>query len=301
MSEKKINSNKKNSIKSREEELKQELRNENNLNFQHQNSQQENLSDLADEKISISNNEEQEIFDENESINEEILLDGQGENELVNAEDIEDFREKVKKSGVIYISNIPEGMTVNYLRQKFETYGVTRIFLAPENPNNKVDTSKKHFSRKRKIFKEGWVEFTNKLMAKLCEYELNGQVIGGSRNIPFREDIWTIKYLHKFKWHHLIEKMNFNRKLREQRMKAEIAQARREANFIEERFEKSKIVNKKNKKREREELEENNIQEPLGESNQESQTQEVDNRFSKDKFKAFQRNFKQRKPILNNK
>jgi hypothetical protein len=48
-------------------------------------------------------------------------------------------------------------------------------------------------------------------------------------------------------------------------------------------------------------LEENNIQEPLGESNQESQTQEVDNRFSKDKFKAFQRNFKQRKPILNNK
>ena len=150
MSEKKINSNKKNSIKSREEELKQELRNENNLNFENQNSQMENLSDLGDEKISISNNEEQENFDENESINEEILLDGQGENELVNAEDIEDFREKVKKSGVVYISNIPEGMTVNYLRQKFETYGVTRIFLAPENPNNKVDTSKKHFSRKRK-------------------------------------------------------------------------------------------------------------------------------------------------------
>ena len=55
MSEKKINSNKNNSIKSREEELKQELRNENNLNFEHQNSQQENLSDLGDEKISISN------------------------------------------------------------------------------------------------------------------------------------------------------------------------------------------------------------------------------------------------------
>jgi ESF2/ABP1 family protein len=301
MSEKKINSNKKDSVKSREEELKEELRNENNLNFENENCHEENLSNQGDEKNSENNQDEQENFDENDSINEEILLDGQGENELVDAENLEDFREKVKKSGVVYISNIPEGMTVNYIRQKFETYGVTRIYLAPENPNHKSDPSKKHFSKKRKMFKEGWVEFSNKLMAKLCEYELNGQVIGGSRNLPFREDIWTIKYLHKFKWHHLIEKMNFNRKLREQRMKAEIAQARREANFIEETFEKSKIVNKKNKKREREELEENFNEEPSNENKSESQPQEVDNRFSDDKFKAFQRNFKQRKPILNNK
>ena len=249
-----------------------------------------------DENLNVENLEGDEIDDDNYSVNEEILFDGQGENELVAADNIEEFREKVRKSGVIYISNIPEGMTVSYLRHKFETYGVTRIFLTPENPNiGKNDGSKPRFSKNRKIFKEGWVEFSSKLQAKLCEYELNGQVIGGKKNVIFREDIWTVKYLHKFKWHHLIEKTNFNRKLREQRMKAEIAQGRREANFIEQKFEQSKVVSRMNKKRERDEID-------AGDDKQEENNEDgVDTRFSGDKFTALQRNFKQRKPIMHKK
>ena len=223
------------------------------------------------------NDEENSQIDD-DSLNEEILLDGQGENALVDAENLEDFREKVKRSGVVYMSNIPDGMTVAYLRQRFQPYGVTRIYLAPEG---KVE-------KKKRRYKEGWIEFSEKLYAKLCEYELSGQVIGGKKNIPFKEDIWTIKYLHKFKWHHLIEQSNFKKKIREQKMKAELAQARRETNFIEENFEKSRIINKK-RKREQENSGEKQEQENLNELE--------DTRFTSDKFKDFKRNFKQRKPI----
>lgn len=238
--------------------------------------------------------------DQTDDLNEELLLDEQGENALIDADDnIQDFKEKVRKSGVVYLSHIPEGMTVGYLREKFQEYGVTRIFLAPENPAAKG---------KKRTYKEGWVEFSNKMFAKLCEYQLNGEVIGGKRNIPFRDDMWTIKYLNKFKWHHLIEKMSFNKKLREQRMKAEIAQARREANFIENKFEQSKIVNRKNKKRQREEDEGLQIENEIEENEEAAETEEnkiakqpeaEDTRFNTDKFKSFKRNFKQRKPIFN--
>lgn len=251
------------------------------------NKKQKNEIEEINNSFSDANEDLNEKLSEEESFNEDLIFDEE-DNKIVDAENLEDFREKVKQSGVVYISSIPEGMTVQFIRQSFETYGVTRIYLEPLNKTNKKD-------KKKQNYKEGWVEFSNKLMAKLCEYELNGKVIGGKRNLPFREDLWTIKYLHKFKWHHLIEKISFNKKLREQRMKAEITQARREANFIEEKFEQSKIMNKKIKKREREneELNEN--------GNVESEKVKVDNtddRFSQDKFKEFKRNFKQRTPIF---
>jgi ESF2/ABP1 family protein len=239
---------------------------------------------MNDQEID-SEKSQNEYESENESLNEEILLDGQGENALVDAENLEDFREKVKRSGIVYMSNIPEGMTVSYLRQRFEQYGVTRIYLAPEGNSNK----------KKRKYKEGWIEFSEKLFAKLCEYELSGKVIGGKKNIPFREDIWTIKYLHKFKWHHLIEQSNYKKKMREQKMKTELAQARREANFIEENFEKSKIINKKRKLKL---IEDENINNNNNDMELKTETvDEKDQRFSKDKFEGYKRNFKQRKPI----
>ena len=37
-----------------------------------------------------------------------------------------------------------------------------------------------------------------------------------------------MRYLKKFKWHHLTEKMAYERQIREQRLKVQVAQARRE-------------------------------------------------------------------------
>jgi ESF2/ABP1 family protein len=108
--------------------------------------------------------------------------------------------------------------------------------------------------------------------------------------------LWTIKYLHKFKWHHLIEKMNYNKKLREQRLNAEIAQAKRETNFIENKFEQSAIINKK-RKRENEKQSASEDKNEVNQSlkNENDENEKINTRFNLDKFK---RNFKQRKPVL---
>ena len=184
---------------------------------------------------------------EAEDKNEDYTYDILGDNYLnleenpIKETDIETYKEKVKRSGIIYISYIPDNMKVLDLKEKFEKFSVNRIYLVPE----KVQKSKKFLK-----YKEGWVEFSDKIMAKLCEYELNGKMIGGKkRHNPFHDEMWTIKYLHKFKWHHLIEKLGFNRKMREHRIKAEVNQNKRESNFIQQKYLQSNIINKLNKKR----------------------------------------------------
>lgn len=243
-------------------------------------------NNLNNDNNNEDNDSRDDLEDEEENQLDEIVFDQDGENIPISKDNIEDYREKVKKSGVIYISYIPEGMTVKLLREKLEPYGVTRIYLAPRNKDS--SESKK----KKQNFKEGWAEFTNKLMGKLAEFEMNGKPIGGKRNLPFREELWTIKYLHKFKWHHLIEKMNYNKKLREQRLNAEIAQAKRETNFIEKKYEQSSIFNRKRKRDEKLVNNEEIIEESQNIKNDDDKS---DTRFNMDKFK---RNFKQRKPVL---
>lgn len=168
----------------------------------------------------------------------------------------EEYKNKVKKSGVIYISYIPEGLTVSLIRKKLEKYGVRRIYLAP-------------ISGKKNHFKEGWIEFENKIMAKLCEYELNGQKIGGKKRESISEEMWTFKYLHKFKWHHLVEKVQLQQKVKEQELKTAISQAHRENQFILESHQQS--YNKKKK---------------------------LENTGEENKFEKFAKTVKQKKAIL---
>ena len=44
---------------------------------------------------------------------------------------------------------------------------------------------------------------------------------GKKRHNLFYDDLWNIKYLNKFKWEHLREKLEYDQKMREQRMKLE--------------------------------------------------------------------------------
>ena len=170
---------------------------------------------------------------------EESYDDNEILNEMEDIHNIDDFNERVRRSGVIYISYIPEGLNVSILRSKLEKYSINRVYLTPD----------KKQGNKRQSYKEGWIEFEDKLMAKLCEYELNGKPIGGKKKQPFSDELWTIKYLHKFKWNHLMEKLQFNKKLRDQKVKAEIAQSRREDAFIMKKYEQSKVIDHLNKKR----------------------------------------------------
>ena len=192
-----------------------------------------------------------------------------------NLSNIDEFKNKIKKTGVIYLSRIPIGMTIPDLRKLLEKYEIKRCYLVPFKEKKIND-----FGKKVQAYKEGWVEFEDKILAKLCEYQLNGHPIGGKKSCPYKDDLWTIKYLHKFKWHHLIEKLNFNKNLREKRIKNEIRQGKRENEFMLKMYEKSKMLNKKREK------EENKINDD--EINEENDLEKI------------RKKFKQKKPIINN-
>ena len=81
---------------------------------------------------------------------------------------------------------------------------------------------------KRPKFVDGWVEFCDKKIAKRVALNLNGETIGGPKSNYWRDDIWTIKYLAKFKWHHLAESIAYQNRVADEKMRNEIAQAKRE-------------------------------------------------------------------------
>ncbi len=79
---------------------------------------------------------------------------------------------------------------------------------------------------------------------------LNGTMIGGKkRHNLFHDDIWAIRYLPKFKWHNLTEKLAYDQKVREQRLKAETNQATKEINFFMEKVDLKKRLDKMEEKK----------------------------------------------------
>ena len=201
-----------------------------------------------------------------------------------NLTNINEIKEKIRRSGLIYISNIPLGMTVNSFRKLLGDYGIERIYLVPL-PEKISDEN----GKKIQGYKEGWIEFEDKIFAKLCEYQLNGKVIGGNKKCPYKDELWTIKYLHKFKWHNLMEKINFDRNVKKNLIKTEIKQGIRENNFIIKNYEKSKAINKKRKREE--------------EDNNQEKNNDEKNEFNKEESKEdekikLKKKFKQKKPII---
>jgi ESF2/ABP1 family protein len=52
--------------------------------------------------------------------------------------------------------------------------------------------------------------------------------------VLYKGDLWALKYLHKFKWSHLTEKVAYERRVREQKLRVEMMQARRDnASYVE--------------------------------------------------------------------
>lgn len=137
---------------------------------------------------------------------------------------------KKKTPGVVYLSYIPPKMDVRTVRNMLSKYGeLGRIFLQPE----------KHTGKSR-TFTEGWVEFLNKKVAKSVALALNGTQVGGKRRAEYYYSLWSIKYLHRFRWTHLNERLAYEKAVRDQRLRTEIAQAKRESNFYIASVEKSK-------------------------------------------------------------
>lgn len=184
--------------------------------------------------------------DENPS-DEKVL----GETKPLSKEEIDKYNEKIRRSGVVYLSSLPTYMKpekVKYLLGKYGT--VQRMHLVEEDPTITRRRAKSGGSHKKK-YTEGWVEFEDKRDAKQCAAMMNGQIVGGKKSGFFHDMIWNIKYLKGFKWSDLMEKLTLEKRLRADRLRVQFAKNRKaDEQYLENvsRAEKKEMIEKKRKK-----------------------------------------------------
>lgn len=156
-------------------------------------------------------------------------------------------KRKIPKKGIIYLSSIPKFMNITKLRELLSVYGeIGRVYL--QLAENELERNGKTKKRKKvcaKSFTEGWVEFKRKSVAKYVASVLNNKQISTRKKSKFYDVIWNIKYLPRFKWVHLSERLAYERAVRKQRLRTEIAQAKREANFFSHNVDRSKKLRRR--------------------------------------------------------
>ena len=227
-------------------------------------SDNDNNSYSQENNNSNNSNNSEEINNQSENNNENNVdineIDIKNENDELT---VQELREKIKRSGVLYMSRVPIGMKIIDIRRLLEDYGIQRCYFIP------LKKKLKNVDGKRvQAYKEGWIEFEDKLYAKLAEYELNGKPIGGNKKCIYRDELWNLKYLHKFKWNDLVESMTLEKKIQEKKLKMEIKQGDRENNFIVKNYEKSKkYLNKKREKEKNDGDDEDNINKDINDNN----------------------------------
>ncbi|CAL7942803.1 unnamed protein product [Xylocopa violacea] len=154
---------------------------------------------------------------------------------------------KKRKRGIVYLSSIPKYMNIAKIRELLSVYGKTgRIYL--QLANNGQEQNDKAKKRKKicvKSFTEGWVEFESKRVAKYVASTLNNTQISTRKKSKFYDVIWNIKYLPRFKWIHLSERLAYERAVRKQKLKTEIAQAKRETDYYSQNIDKSRKLQRK--------------------------------------------------------
>jgi len=89
--------------------------------------------------------------------------------------------------------------------------------------------SKSVESRKNRIFTEGWVEFASKYVAREVASTLNNTQVGGKRRSPWYSDLWNIKYLPRFTWGLLNERLAYERAVHKSRLRTEVAIVKKES------------------------------------------------------------------------
>lgn len=142
--------------------------------------------------------------------------------------DAKEFAEKLDRRGVIFMARVPPYMKPNKAQALFEVYGkVTRIFLQEED-NSFAKRRKAAGGNGSKQFREGWVEFEDKKLAKQVAASLNNTPMGGKKSSFYHDDIWNLKYLSKFKWDNLTEMQACAKRSSEAKLQAAMLQAKRQ-------------------------------------------------------------------------
>ncbi|XP_075691050.1 activator of basal transcription 1 [Rhinoderma darwinii] len=174
-------------------------------------------------------------------------VQGEDDTEMVEEEKNSVDKKKVIP-GIIYLGHIPPRLRPRHIRNMMSVHGeVGRIFLQAEDRS--VRKKKKKAGSNARDFVEGWVEFRDKRLAKQVAISLNNASMGTRKKNRFHDDLWNMKYLHRFKWTHLSERLAIERQVRKQRMRAEVSQAKRETNFYLQNVDRSKTFAKADRKK----------------------------------------------------
>ncbi|EOD15272.1 hypothetical protein EMIHUDRAFT_211403 [Emiliania huxleyi CCMP1516] len=126
------------------------------------------------------------------------------------------YNARIQNCGVCYIARVPPYMKPSArdrtktclwpwaLRKLLSGYGteVLRIYLKQEDPAARARRISGGGNRKRS-FSEGW--FADKRRALKLANTLNNTLVGGGHRSFHAQDLWSIKYLHKFKWDSLTD------------------------------------------------------------------------------------------------
>ena len=144
----------------------------------------------------------------------------------------------------MYVARIPPRMTPTKLKSLLSDLGeVTRVYLAEEDAAVRK-RRRKLSGNGSKRYTEGWAEFASKKVAKHVAMSLNATPISNHKRNPHYGDLWMLKYLSKFQWSHLTEKVAYERRVREQKLRLETMQARRETAAFKQLVETGKKLDK---------------------------------------------------------
>lgn len=148
-----------------------------------------------------------------------------------------DAEKKKRKRGVIYISRVPPGMDIGSLRGLLSRAGsLGRVWLRPESASSLAERRSLTGSRRRAEFRDGWAEFLRRKDARRAVELLNGRAMcGATRRGRWADDLWCVRFLPRYTWADLVEETCSGARERTLRVKAEVAAARRERAFVEER------------------------------------------------------------------
>ncbi|KAJ3023449.1 UNVERIFIED_CONTAM: Activator of basal transcription 1 [Siphonaria sp. JEL0065] len=75
--------------------------------------------------------------------------------------------------------------------------------------------------------------------------------MGTRKRDSFFDDLWNIRYLPRFKWNHLTDQISYERAVRDQKLKAEMEQVKRETKAYMQNVERGKMIEAMDAKRKR--------------------------------------------------
>ena len=140
----------------------------------------------------------------------------------------EDFNARLERRGIVYLSRVPPRMGPAKVKTLLSDFGeVARVYLVEEDKTSRKRRRKAGGSGSKR-YHEGWVEFESKRVAKRVGETLNMSRVTNHKGSVNYDDTWNVKYLRGFKWSHLTEKVAYERRVREQKLRVEMMEVRRE-------------------------------------------------------------------------